>query len=172
MYSVTVLLHLFSMCFAAQSKTLFLLSCFCNLFCAVSGTGLHLLSGTKFLQRGLGNCAVRCQAKLGAAQERLKRTAIIYRLELRRMFSCLVNQVLQRARKTSGTGFCELSQVRSSGNLQKCNVWNFCNVECSRRLEDVKVRTLAEYVSNRMGPFKWLQNFRWKKKCNFENGLG
>ena len=103
-----------------------------NIFCCAiqnmflqSGTSLqsaNLLSGTKFLQRGLGNCAVRCQAKLGAAQERLKRTAIIYRLELRRMFSSLVNQVLQRARKTSGTGFCELSQVRSSGNLQKCNV--------------------------------------------------
>ena len=110
-------LHLFLTYFAAQFKT-----CFCNRFCAVSGTSLqsaNLLSGTKFLQRGLGNCAVRCQVEIGCGAEKvIANNDNLSSKTAQNVFRVALIKFCKRARKTSGTGFRELSQVRSLGNLQ------------------------------------------------------
>ena len=74
MYSDTVLLAFIFNVFHCAIRNLFLLSCFCNLFCALSGTGFqsaNLLSENMFLQRGLGNCAVRCQVEIGCGAEKV-----------------------------------------------------------------------------------------------------
>ena len=85
----------------------------------MSGTGLHLLSGTKFLQHGLGNCAVRCQVKIGCGTEKVKaKNDNLSSKTAQNVFRVALIEFCKRARKTSGTGFRELSQVRSSGNLQ------------------------------------------------------
>ena len=100
-----------------------------NIFCCAiqnmflqSGTSLqsaNLLSGTKFLQRGLGNCAVRCQVEIGCGAEKVKaNNDNLSSKTAQNVFRVALIKFCKRARKTSGTGFRELSQVRSLGNLQ------------------------------------------------------
>ena len=124
MYSVTVLFAFIFNVLRCAIQSLFLLSCFCNLFCAVSGAGFesaNLLSGNMFCNVGLATAQSVVKPKLGAAKRRLMQTMIIYRLELRRMFSCCICQVLQKGREKHLGGVCELSQVLRSEN---------CKVQC------------------------------------------